>query len=84
MERLFIAHSANPHGRVETMREHLRDVSKRAAEFASAFGASEEAAMAGTLHDLGKYSCLFQRRLIGLEKGVDHWSSGAWAALAKY
>jgi CRISPR-associated helicase Cas3/CRISPR-associated endonuclease Cas3-HD len=36
------------------------------------------------LHDLGKYGELFQRRLEGLERGIDHWSAGAWAALTKY
>jgi CRISPR-associated endonuclease/helicase Cas3 len=37
--------------------------------------------LAGLLHDLGKYGDLFQRRLEGKEKGLDHWSAGAWTAL---
>jgi hypothetical protein len=36
---------------------------------------------AGLLHDLGKYGDLFQRRLQGTEKGLDHWTLGSWAAL---
>ena len=55
-----------------------------AEEFASAFNAGPEAEAAGLLHDLAKYGDLFQRRLQGLEKGIDHWSPGAWQALMKY
>jgi CRISPR-associated helicase Cas3/CRISPR-associated endonuclease Cas3-HD len=36
------------------------------------------------LHDLGKYSESFIRRLHGKERGLDHWSAGAWAALDLY
>ena len=79
-----LAHTANDYGKEESLQEHLQAVALRAAEFASAFGASEEANIAGVLHDVGKYGNLFQRRLQGLERGVDHWSPGAWAALIKY
>lgn len=79
---MFYAHSADAHGRPEPLAEHLRDVAARAAEFASAFGAGEEAHAAGLLHDLGKYAERFLRRLAGLEPGLDHWSLGAWAALS--
>lgn len=40
--------------------------------------------LAGLLHDLGKYGDLFQARLQGKEAGLDHWSSGAVAALKPY
>ncbi len=33
------------------------------------------------LHDIGKYGCRFQKRLLGTEKGIDHWTPGAWIAL---
>jgi CRISPR-associated helicase Cas3/CRISPR-associated endonuclease Cas3-HD len=59
----------------------LCDVAKQAADFASRFGAAEEARLAGLLHDLGKYSEKFTRRLQGQESGLDHWSAGARAAL---
>jgi CRISPR-associated helicase Cas3/CRISPR-associated endonuclease Cas3-HD len=59
-------------------------VAARAASNAQAFGAGEEARLAGLLHDLGKYGELFQLRLEGKEKGIDHWSAGAWAALTEY
>lgn len=84
MQNIALAHSANDHGKEELLHEHLEAVADRAAEFASPFGAAQEAALAGILHDLGKYGKLFQRRLRGLERGVDHWSPGAWTALMKY
>jgi len=79
----FLAHSANERGETELLRDHLVRVRDRAADFAAAFAAQDEAALAGVLHDLGKYSEAFQRRLQGLERGVDHWSAGAWAALQR-
>jgi CRISPR-associated endonuclease Cas3-HD len=47
---------------------------------------ANQARAAGLLHDLGKYGELFQKRLAHPERytGVDHWSAGAWAALAAY
>jgi len=59
-------------------------VAKRAAEYAREFDAQDEAALAGLLHDLGKYGDLFQARLEGRERDVDHWSLGAWVALERY
>lgn len=76
----FLGHSQNQSGHEEPLREHLKSVAVRAAQYASAFGADGEAYLAGLLHDLGKYGVLFQRRLRGLEKGIDHWSAGAWTA----
>ncbi len=70
-------------GASEPLKEHLTDVAARAALHAQAFGAEQEAHTAGLLHDLGKYGDLFQRRLEGKEKGIDHWSAGAWAAITK-
>ena len=79
-----LAHSASKSGRVDTVKDHLESVAKRAAEYAEAFGAAEEARLAGLLHDLGKYGVLFQRRLEDKEAGIDHWSAGAWQAVSQY
>ena len=79
-ERKFWGHSRNDdgNGTPELLRDHLRGVAERAAEFASAFSANEQAHAAGILHDLGKYADQFQRRLIdSSERGRDHWSAGA-------
>ena len=78
------AHSRSIRGHEDPVATHLRTVSELSAEYAKAFGAEEEASLAGLLHDLGKYGELFQRRLDGLERGIDHWSPGAWACLLKY
>jgi CRISPR-associated helicase Cas3/CRISPR-associated endonuclease Cas3-HD len=79
-----LAHSKNSDGQDDPVREHLRKVANRAAGFAQPFEACEEVELAGLLHDLGKYGDLFQARLAGKERGIDHWSSGAWQALLKY
>lgn len=80
----WYAHSAGPLRPPERLAEHLAAVASRASGFADAFGAGDEARVAGLLHDIGKYGQLFQRRLEGREKGVDHWSPGAWLALNEY
>jgi CRISPR-associated endonuclease Cas3-HD len=59
-------------------------VAENAAGLAARFGAADEARLAGWLHDLGKYSEKFTARLEGRERGLDHWSAGAWAALTQY
>lgn len=84
LDRRYLAHTENVRGEVELLRDHLINVSSRAAEYAAAFGAEKEARLAGLLHDLGKYGDLFQRRLKGLERGIDHWSLGAWAAIKNF
>lgn len=79
--RRYLAHSVSPLGHVDLVRDHLKRVGDRAARYGDAFGAAEEARVAGLLHDLGKYGERFQLRLEGKERGVDHWSAGAWHAL---
>ncbi len=78
---MYYAHSAPTEDEWEPLRDHLWDVAEQGAAFAGRFGAAEEARLAGLLHDLGKYSEKFTRRLKGQESGLDHWSAGARAAL---
>jgi CRISPR-associated endonuclease/helicase Cas3 len=61
--RPSIAHirSENGHLIPHDLEDHVRGVSKLAAEFAAEFGASPWAALAGLWHDLGKYRDGFQR-----------------------
>jgi len=80
----YLAHSRSDTGHEDSVATHLSDVAHTAAQHAAAFGCSDEAHLAGLLHDLGKYGDLFQRRLKGQERGIDHWSAGAWAALSRY
>jgi CRISPR-associated helicase Cas3/CRISPR-associated endonuclease Cas3-HD len=80
---VYYAHSARQRPDWEPLREHLHLVGERAAGYAAVFDAAEEARLAGLLHDLGKYSELFTRRLEAPHrvKGLDHWSLGAWVAI---
>jgi len=80
----YLAHSKNNLGATDPLCHHLQVVANRAANFAKVSGMTSEAYLAGILHDLGKYGDLFQRRLEGKEKGIDHWSAGACAILDKY
>ncbi len=80
----YLAHSRNGNGSgvPELLCHHLQAVSTRAGRFAAAFGAEEQVFAAGLLHDLGKYADQFQRRLRDpRERGRDHWTTGALAAL---
>jgi CRISPR-associated endonuclease/helicase Cas3 len=70
----------------EPLEKHLEEVSRRTAEFASAFGATEWGSLVGRWHDLGKYSEQFQQYLLssadpdGSEERpgrVDHSTFGA-------
>ncbi len=75
----FYAHSLE--GRSESdwqlLSHHLLQVSEGASERASVFGAAELGAVAGVLHDLGKYTLPFQERLRGSPARVDHSTWGA-------
>ena len=80
----YFAHSANGHGNWHQLADHLVGVSKIAKEFLQGRNGAEEAALAGLLHDLGKYGDRFQARLQGKDQGLDHWSQGAWVALVEH
>lgn len=56
--------------------EHLTATAQLASEFAVCFYSAEWGALCGLLHDLGKYSIAFQKRLNG-GKRVDHSLAGA-------
>ncbi|MDK3161106.1 CRISPR-associated helicase Cas3' [Kamptonema cortianum] len=81
-EQVWIAHSeAYPKGPKHLLREHLTGVAELASKFAEPIGLKPQATVCALLHDLGKYGDLFQRRLAGLETGIDHWTAGAAAML---
>ena len=73
----------NPDGTQEPqlLIDHLRGVAERAKAFAEAFSSGEIAFLAGMLHDFGKYSNAFQRKLRGEDNGARH--SGIGAVLAQ-
>lgn len=84
MTNPYFAHSANRADKWHPLAEHLMGVSQRAKEFSGAQPWADEAGLAGLLHDLGKYGDRFQARLHGNDQGLDHWSQGAWVALAEH
>lgn len=86
----YYAHSAQdelgnllPYEHWQTLQSHSVNVGERAAEFAWIFGAQEIACQTGKLHDLGKYSEAFNRRLHG-GPSVDHATAGAKIAVERW
>lgn len=77
---LYLAHRSADGQRTQTVRDHLLGTAARAAEFGMAFGCEEQARWAALLHDVGKYSAAFQRRLAGSSERVDHSTAGAQLA----
>lgn len=87
---VYYAHSAQdklgnllPYKHWQTLQSHLVNVGEIAAEFARVFGAQEIAYQTGQLHDLGKYSELFNQRLHG-GPSVDHATAGAKVAIERW
>jgi CRISPR-associated endonuclease/helicase Cas3 len=75
----FIAHSGqrNDLSDGQVLHNHLTQVAQLAADRAQAFGVPDWGHLAGLLHDLGKYSEKFQRRLRGSGEHADHATAGA-------
>lgn len=61
----------------QTLKDHLTNTAKLAAGFGADAGVSELARAAALMHDLGKYSKEFQKRLDGSGPKVDHATAGA-------
>ncbi|MCB2188432.1 MAG: CRISPR-associated helicase Cas3' [Deltaproteobacteria bacterium] len=79
------AHSleGQPKAAWQCLEDHLRQVGELAAYFATDFGAGSWGLALGRLHDLGKFSGAFQKRLAGGPR-VDHATAGAREALARW
>lgn len=75
----YYAHSGTPGDTRDwqPLREHLMAVAALAAGMARPFGLEKAAYLAGLLHDLGKYTPEFQKRLTGADVRVDHSTAGA-------
>lgn len=82
----FFAHSTAKADKSDwqPLATHLHNVSRRAGESAAVFGAQDLAALCGLLHDIGKYSDDFQRRIAGDAVRVDHATRGAMLAAERY
>jgi CRISPR-associated endonuclease/helicase Cas3 len=76
---MFFAHSTENKSGADwqSLQEHLVSVAAMAATSGAKFRAGKAAALAGLMHDLGKYAAAFQRRLVGAGGRVDHSTAGA-------
>ena len=76
---MFYAHTTKKPDKSDwqPLKDHLTYVAKLSQQFADDFNAGELAYTSGLLHDLGKYSPEFQRRLDGANIHVDHSTAGA-------
>lgn len=85
MNRTYYAHSGNNPDKSDwqLLPDHLKKVSCIAAENARYFDATMLAETAGLLHDIGKYTEAFAKRLEG-GKRVDHATAGARIAIKKW
>lgn len=77
MTNVFAAHISEDL-RVQTNKEHLEQTAALAKQFGDCFGGGKNAALCGFMHDLGKYSEAFQKRIHKLSRQpVDHSTAGA-------
>ncbi len=83
---MFYAHSTGTPDKSDwqPLKTHLLNVAEIASEFGKDFNAGPIAYTSGLLHDLGKYSTDFQRRLDGDPRRVDHSTAGANEARKTY
>lgn len=72
----YIAHKRED-GTEQELATHLKNTAKLAGKFAEVFNNQEYAYVCGLLHDLGKYSDAFQKRIKEDGKPCDHSTAGA-------
>ncbi|MGI6069023.1 MAG: CRISPR-associated helicase Cas3' [Blautia sp.] len=73
----YIAHISEDGSREQLISEHLEGTARLAERFAEEFGYGDWGYCAGKLHDIGKYSLAFQKRIHGGTQKVDHATAGA-------
>lgn len=83
---MYYAHSTSTPDKSDwqTLEGHLKAVGRLAATRAERFAAGPWGEVTGLLHDLGKYTAPFQRRLEGSPERVDHSTAGARVAIERY
>lgn len=70
--------AGEPRENWQLLSSHLLGASALAQSFGEKIGLGPTAYQTGLLHDLGKYTASFQRRLAGSSEQVDHSTAGAW------
>ncbi|MCQ1534975.1 CRISPR-associated helicase Cas3' [Methanosarcina sp. KYL-1] len=84
---MYYAHSTNDtqdKNNWQPLKDHLENVANIASRFSREFYAEQLGYVSGLLHDIGKYSPEFQRRLDGANVRVDHSTAGAKEARKLY
>ena len=64
----YLAHRDQESEREQSLIDHLEETAELAGQYAEVFGAYHWGYCAGLLHDIGKYSQEFQRRIRGSEE----------------
>ncbi len=80
----YYAHISSDGLRRQTLTEHLTGTAALSRGFASAFGAEADGELIGLLHDQGKCTEAFQKRLLQNGPRVDHATAGALACVKYY
>jgi len=83
---MYYAHSTDRKDKNDWqfLKDHLENVADIASGFSREFNAEQFGYASGLLHDIGKYSPEFQRRLDGTNIRVDHSTAGAQEARKLY
>jgi len=76
-QNIYIAHSANSDGIIQTMKEHSSGVGKLMREFALSESFADLYEYCGLIHDIGKYSDSFQNYIRGQGSKTRHSIYGA-------
>lgn len=84
--KAFFAHTTERQDQSDwqPLDEHLKATASLAEANAAHFGCGAMARTMGLLHDLGKYSAPFQKRLLGESGKIDHATAGAIVASERY
>ena len=76
MEKVFIAHKTKK-GKTQTVAEHLFETAEMSEQFSSKIGMPKMGYLVGLLHDFGKYSDEFYKRIMEDGEKCDHSTAGA-------
>ena len=80
---MYLAHISKDKLRKQSVYEHLTGTANLCGEFAERFGCKEWGYGTGYMHDIGKYTSGFQKRLLEGGPKVDHATAGAKELFSK-